>query len=149
MFRCFFKVQEEDQSVNVEKPIYNTHIDNVFVLKQKIKNDEYEPNEFDSKFLEENEKYLVDDKNNYYIRYMFFYKLCILIDYSEEQINVFKNINELRKQMSLSLKYEVIPVFFQTNRYLDTKEKLNDIIFNKIHLDNIKMLNELISLNNI
>lgn len=149
MFRCFFKVQEEDQSVNVEKPIYNTHIDNVFVLKQKIKNDEYQPNEFDSKFLEENEKYLVDDKNNYYIRYMFFYKLCILIDYSENQINVCKNLNELRKRMSLSLKYEVIPVFFQTNRYLDTKEKLNDVLFNKIHLDNIKILNELISLNNI
>ena len=54
-----------------------------------------------------------------------------------------------KTNLSLKLKGNMLPVFFQTTKNLDTKDKLKDIIFNKIHYYNILLINKLILVNDI
>ena len=58
--------------------------------------------------------------------------------------DIINNIDDMRFNISNMLYSNMLPVFFQSTNNLDTKDKLKDIIFNKIHLENIKKLNKLI-----
>ena len=68
----------------------------------------------------------------------------ILIKYEKENKDIINNVNEMRHNLSLKLKGNMLPVFFQITNNLDKKDKLKDIIFNKIHYFNILLINKLI-----
>lgn len=146
-FTCFFPPKE-----NIKfdlRPTYNNIIDSVYTLNKRIQNDGYEPNDFDKSYLEENKQFLEITDNDEYHRNILFNKLCILIKYHKENKDIINNIDNMRFNLSLKLKGNMLPVFFQTTKNLDTKDKLKDIIFNKIHYYNILLINKLILVNDI
>ena len=142
-FSCFSKKIENNENNDV-RPKYNNIIDSVFTLNKRIENDGYEPNDFDKAYLEENKQFLDIDRFDEYYRNILFNKLCILLDYDSEMKDIINNIDDMRFNISNMLYSNMLPVFFQSTNNLDTKDKLKDIIFNKIHLENIKKLNKLI-----
>ena len=142
-FSCFSKKIENNENNDV-RPKYNNIIDSVFTLNKRIENDGYEPNDFDKAYLEQNVEFLDVDKFDEYYRNILFNKLCILLDYDSEMKDIINNIDDMRFNISNMLYSNMLPVFFQSTNNLDTKDKLKDIIFNKIHLENIKKLNKLI-----
>ena len=139
-FSCFSKKIENNENNDV-RPIYNNIIDSVFTLNKRIENEGYEPNESDKEYLEQNVEFL--DVDEYY-RNILFNKICILLDFDSEMKDIINNIDDMRFNISNMLYSNMLPVFFQSTNNLDKKDKLKDIIYNKIHLDNIKKLNKLI-----
>ena len=143
MFSCFSKKIENNENNDV-RPIYNNIIDSVFTLNKRIENEGYEPNDFDKAYLEQNVEFLDVDKFDINYRNILFNKICILLDFDSEMKDIINNIDDMRFNISNMLYSNMLPVFFQSTNNLDSKDKLNEIIFNKIHLENIKKLNKLI-----
>ena len=143
MFSCFSKKIENNENNDV-RPIYNNIIDSVFTLNKRIENEGYEPNDFDKAYLEQNVEFLDVDKFDINYRNILFNKICILLDFDSEMKDIINNIDDMRFNISNMLYSNMLPVFFQSTNNLDKKDKLKDIIYNKIHLDNIKKLNKLI-----
>ena len=142
-FSCFSKKIENNENNDV-RPIYNNIIDSVFTLNKRIENEGYEPNESDKEYLEQNVEFLDVDKFDINYRNILFNKICILLDFDSEMKDIINNIDDMRFNISNMLYSNMLPVFFQSTNNLDKKDKLKDIIYNKIHLDNIKKLNKLI-----
>ena len=125
-----------------DRPIYNNNKDSVFTLTKRIEKEDYKENEFDISYLEDNKDFIVIDEFDEYIRNILFNKLCIIINYKKDIKYVIDNIDSMRYDLGYKFQYNMLPVFFQTTKYLDTEHKLKDIIYNKIHIDNIKTLNK-------
>ena len=147
LFSCFFPPKE---NIKIDmRPTYNNNIDSVFTLNKRIENDNYEVTDFDKTYLEENKQFLEVTENDEYYRNILFNKLCILIKYHLENKDIINNIDDLRYNLSLKLKGNMLPVFFQITNNLIKKDDLKDIIFNKMHYYNILLINKLIIVNNI
>lgn len=145
MFSCFYRKKE---IINIDtRPIYNNNKDSFFTLNKRIETEDYKVNEFDKSYLEDNKDFIVTDEFEEYIRNILFNKLCIIINYNKGIKFVIDNIDTMRYDLGYKLKGNMLPVFFQTTKNLDTKDKLKDIIFNKIHVDNIKTLNIILNPN--
>lgn len=147
LFKCV-SIQKENNN-NDLKPTYDNILDSIYTLNNRIKYDNYDPTDFDISYLEENKQFLEIKKNDENVRYVLFYKLLILIDYKQEKKDIIINIDDMRFDLSNKLFGSMLPVFFQINHNLDTKDKLKDVIFNKIHYFNILLLNKLIIVNDI
>lgn len=146
-FSCFFPPKE---NIKIDmRPTYNNNIDSVFTLNKRIENDNYEVTDFDKSYLEENKHFLEVTDNDEYYRNILFNKLCILIKYHLENKDIINNIDDLRYNLSLKLKGNMLPVFFQITNNLIKKDDLKDIIFNKMHYYNILLINKLIIVNDI
>ncbi len=146
-FTCFSPPKE-----NIKfdlRPTYNNIIDSVYTLNKRIQNDGYEPNDFDKTYLEENKQFLEITDNDEYYRNILFNKLCILIKYHKENKDIINNIDDMRYNLSLKLKGNMLPVFFQITKNLIKKDDLKDILFNKMHYYNILLINKLIIVNDI
>jgi hypothetical protein len=145
----FKKNKKKKKKYNDLKPTYDNILDSIYTLNNRIKYDNYTPTDFDNSYLEENKQFLEVKKNDENVRYILFHKLLILIDYKQENKDIINNIDDMRFDLSNKLSGNMLPVYFQINHNLDTKDKLKDVIFNKIHYFNILLLNKLIIVNNI
>ena len=131
------------------RPTYDNNIDSVFTLNKRIENDNYEVTDFDKSYLEENKHFLEVSDNDEYYRNILFNKLCILIKYHLENKDIINNIDDFRYNLSLKLKGNMLPVFFQITNNLIKKDDLKDIIFNKMHYYNILLIDKLIIVNDM
>lgn len=146
-FSCFFPPKE---NIKIDmRPTYDNNIDSVFTLNKRIENDNYEVTDFDKSYLEENKHFLEVSDNDEYYRNILFNKLCILIKYHLENKDIINNIDDFRYNLSLKLKGNMLPVFFQITNNLIKKDDLKDIIFNKMHYYNILLIDKLIIVNDM
>ena len=139
MFNCFMKQQVEyiDPRIN-----YETHKDSVYSLKKRIENKEIEETDFDTEYLKQNQEYLELEKNDINYRYILYHKILLKIDYSGSIRDINIQIEDLRTE--LYKKIRNLPTYLTQNSYMINSKKLEKVILNEIHIDNIKFLIELL-----
>ena len=143
MFGCFLKNKKKKIIKKIDnRPIYNNNKDSVYTLNERIKKG-LKPNEFDIKYLEDNKNFINNNDLDQYYRNILYNKLYIEINYKKEKKDIIDNIDTMRNKLCYKLKNNMLPVFFQTSRNLETAEKLYSIISETIHFDNIKILIDL------
>jgi hypothetical protein len=138
MFKCFKKQEEYVDT----RYIYQTDKDSVYSLKKRIDLEEIEETDFDKEYLKQNEEYLKEHKTDIHFRYILFYKLLTKIDYDKGIRDININIEDLR--LELDKKMKNLPTYFTQNSYIINKKKLEKVLLNEIHIDNIKKLIELL-----
>lgn len=139
MFKCFFKVQQEPEEKMI---MYETFKDNVYTLKNRIDCGEIEETKFDKEYLEEYEKILEKHKDDIHYRHILFHKLLLKIDYEGGIRDININIEDIRYDLYKKIKN--LPTYFQQNNFIINKKKLEKVVFKEIHIDNIKLLIELL-----
>lgn len=142
LFSCWFI-----NSVEVEEPVklflYDTNKDSLYSLKKRIDNKEIEtPDESDLNYLKANETILKEYKKDKFYRYILLMKMYLHIDYDAEMKERLNQIETLRYDLDMKLK--MLPMYFQQTSYINTKEKLENIILNFIHIDNVMLLIDLL-----
>ena len=139
-FKCF-SAPKENKPSKKELPIYNSFKDTLTIIKNKEVKDE-----FDKQYLYENKEHIFKKfKFEKELKNIFFNRLCIIIDYSLTNADIMLNVDQMIFNLSSKLKYGMIPLYFQINKNIDKKEKLRDVIFNKMHIDNILLIDKLIN----
>ena len=147
-FSCFKKKEYkeiDDMFDDIRKQgrrIYNTHIDSVYSLQKRIHNKEIEETDFDTEYLKENEEYLVEHKNDIHYRYILLNTIFLYIDYDSSMGEINTQIEDMRTYLYKSLKN--LPTYLTQNSYMLNKKQLKKIIMNEIHIDNVKLLIELL-----
>ena len=142
MFGCLFLKKKKIIKIIDNRPIYNNNKDSYYTLNKRIENG-LNPNENDIKYLKDNENFINTNELEQCYRNILYNKLYIEINYKKEKKDIIDNIDTMRNKLCYKLKNNMLPVFFQTSRNLETSEKLKDIIFNTIHLDNVILLIDL------
>jgi len=80
------------------------------------------------------------DYDNVYDRIELLELICKRIKYDDTNPNICVHIDNFRALLSFHLKDNVMPMYFQQTAYFNTKDKLEDVVFNKFHSTNVKTL---------
>ncbi len=113
IFKCFQVQKEEEKEIKEEKPIYNHGKDG------------------DNKYNKEQLFILIKDKINY-----------DFIDYKNNKSTGVLNtrIDDFRWWLKQQLKDMAIPVQFQQTHYIYYESQLKEIVYCRLHNDNVDLL---------